>query len=387
MWNSPIQREQAQPWSPQGQEEYDLVFKVKNATRKELIKKDKIRKKRKVWGVKEKNIKSLMRKKKRDPHHGGGMSVSLLKFLRTDFLRQREIQEQRREELELGQGQGSPLRDATLLLQDPVLVDSMLEPVEARVHAGKEVGESLAPHQNLPTGNMKTGMTGKAQALAHQAKAKGDALQDVAKKNMPAGANVVPAGVAGNMLETNNLDAPNKIAGWQGMVDNNEKNKKVQWQLDQIQQKQDAKKNKKLLAEQKKLLVEKAANKTKKDDLMSRVLYQCEGRKQSPIDVPKKAASPQTKHRIPKLEFYYQAATLQPQNEGTVRYFLKVLAGPKGMPTLAIGKEEFILKRIWVKSGAEHTIQGIRHALELQYEHESASDSMNKAIVSAFYRV
>ena len=156
--------------------------------------------------AKEKKVKTLMIKKKRDPNHGG-MSVSLLKFLRTDYLRQEELREMRREEL--GQSQGeNPLQDATLLLQDPVLVDSMLPPIEAAVGTG--VGESIDPSlkgvEDQIDGGPKSGMTGPAAELAQKAKAKSDAIDNQAKMNIPAAMSKAPAGTPKNMLQTNNLD-------------------------------------------------------------------------------------------------------------------------------------------------------------------------------------
>ena len=92
-----------------------------------------------------------------------------------------EVREERR--AQLGQSQGeSPLQDATLLLQDPVLVDSMLPPIEAAVGTG--VGESIDP--SLKGGEdqitqPKSGMTGAVAETAQKAKAKSDAIDNQAK--------------------------------------------------------------------------------------------------------------------------------------------------------------------------------------------------------------
>lgn len=120
----------------------------------------------------------------------------------------------------------------------------------------------------------------------------------------------------------------------------------------------------------------------------------CGAKKQSPIALgtgpqsefsfwdTNKTADPSVTYSNAKedrLQFDYGNSSAQVKNEGL---FLKVAFSPaqtnKSLTFMEEGKSEqngdgeFVLKRAVIHVPAEHTVKGVRHPMEIQYEHENA---------------
>jgi len=111
--------------------------------------------------------------------------------------------------------------------------------------------------------------------------------------------------------------------------------------------------------------------------------YQCNGNAQSPIDIPPRKMRSTAQTLFSKLSVYYVPVRMGAYGHGTEKY----ARVQRGEAKIAVGRQEYQLKRVTIKSPSEHTISGKRFAMELQFLHTSTFNPTDHAVISAMYQV